>query len=220
MTFFVVVVVVVPPCVLSCCSSIENIYENWDDDRSREQAIGHLQSLMKLLYKRMFQVIVSRVNGSIRGTSGDSKACSPQSRKASPQSERRRSLEEDGRVVPRNSNGKPTSPRMETGKLSNHIGILDIYGFEQFEVNSFEQLCINLANEHLQQLFVENVLRAEQDIYTREGLAWTNIPIPDSAECIGAIEQSMAILDDHCHRITKQQKTTDKKYVNSMILCI
>ena len=55
------------------------------------------------------------------------------------------------------------------------IGVLDIYGFEVFDSNSFEQLCINYANEKLQQLFIELTLRAEQEEYAAEGIEWQQI---------------------------------------------
>ena len=56
------------------------------------------------------------------------------------------------------------------------IGVLDIYGFEVFGQNGFEQLCINYVNEKLQQIFIELTLRAEQEEYEREGIAWQPIP--------------------------------------------
>ncbi|CAD7945734.1 unnamed protein product [Amoebophrya sp. A25] len=62
------------------------------------------------------------------------------------------------------------SSRSSTSTRSLYIGILDIYGFEQLTVNSFEQLCINLANERLQQFFEQNFMEAERQLYLREGI--------------------------------------------------
>uniref|UniRef100_A0AC34RPG4 Uncharacterized protein n=1 Tax=Panagrolaimus sp. JU765 TaxID=591449 RepID=A0AC34RPG4_9BILA len=62
-----------------------------------------------------------------------------------------------------------------SGKNGHVIGVLDIYGFEIFGTNSFEQLCINYCNEKLQQLFIELVLKQEQEEYQREGIQWKKI---------------------------------------------
>lgn len=59
--------------------------------------------------------------------------------------------------------------------FKNVIGILDIYGFEIFQKNGFEQFCINYVNEKLQQYFIELTLKAEQEEYVREGIKWTPI---------------------------------------------
>uniref|UniRef100_A0A8B9JHD7 Osteoclast-stimulating factor 1 n=1 Tax=Astyanax mexicanus TaxID=7994 RepID=A0A8B9JHD7_ASTMX len=56
-----------------------------------------------------------------------------------------------------------------------NIGVLDIYGFEIFQKNGFEQFCINFVNEKLQQIFIELTLKAEQDEYVQEGIRWTTI---------------------------------------------
>ncbi|KKA30463.1 hypothetical protein TD95_000660, partial [Thielaviopsis punctulata] len=72
---------------------------------------------------------------------------------------------------------------------TNSIGILDIYGFEIFEKNSFEQLCINYVNEKLQQIFIQLTLKAEQEEYAREQIQWTPIKYFDNKVVCDLIEQ-------------------------------
>jgi myosin-1 len=81
------------------------------------------------------------------------------------------------------------------------IGVLDIYGFEIFQDNSFEQLCINYVNEKLQQIFIELTLKAEQEEYVREQIKWTPIkckslaadgPEEEGADCQSLTMQSCA----------------------------
>ncbi|KAI1436841.1 P-loop containing nucleoside triphosphate hydrolase protein [Xylaria sp. CBS 124048] len=76
---------------------------------------------------------------------------------------------------------------------SNNIGILDIYGFEIFEKNSFEQLCINYVNEKLQQIFIQLTLKAEQEEYTREQIQWTPIKYFDNKVVCDLIEQTRPV---------------------------
>ncbi|KAG6041812.1 class II myosin [Claviceps citrina] len=73
--------------------------------------------------------------------------------------------------------------------LANTIGILDIYGFEIFEKNSFEQLCINYVNEKLQQIFIQLTLKTEQEEYAREKIQWTPINYFDNKVVCDLIEQ-------------------------------
>ncbi|KAL4591021.1 hypothetical protein LXL04_003969 [Taraxacum kok-saghyz] len=82
------------------------------------------------------------------------------------------------------------------------IGVLDIYGFESFKTNSFEQFCINLTNEKLQQHFNQHVFKMEQEEYTREEIDWSYIQFEDNQDILDLIEKKpggvLALLDEAC----------------------
>ncbi|KAB2625769.1 myosin-8, partial [Pyrus ussuriensis x Pyrus communis] len=84
----------------------------------------------------------------------------------------------------------------------NLIGVLDIYGFESFKTNSFEQFCINLTNEKLQQHFNQHVFKMEQEEYTKEEIDWSYIEFIDNQDILDLIEKKpggiIALLDEAC----------------------
>jgi myosin-5 len=89
-----------------------------------------------------------------------------------------------------------------TGAITGTIGLLDIYGFESFDSNSFEQFNINHANEKLQQHFNEEVFKNEQREYKNEGIEWSYIDFIDNQDVLELIEQKkggiLALLDEAC----------------------
>uniref|UniRef100_A0A667ZN93 Unconventional myosin-Ic n=1 Tax=Myripristis murdjan TaxID=586833 RepID=A0A667ZN93_9TELE len=84
------------------------------------------------------------------------------------------------------------------------IGLLDIYGFEVFQNNSFEQFCINYCNEKLQQLFIELTLKSEQEEYEAEGITWEPVQYFNNKIICDLVEEKfkgiISILDEECLR--------------------
>ncbi|KAJ8393918.1 hypothetical protein AAFF_G00054510 [Aldrovandia affinis] len=84
------------------------------------------------------------------------------------------------------------------------IGLLDIYGFEVFHVNSFEQFCINYCNEKLQQLFIQLTLKSEQEEYETEGIEWETVPFFNNKIICDLVEEKhrgiISVLDEECLR--------------------
>ncbi|XP_074709686.1 unconventional myosin-Ia isoform X2 [Strix uralensis] len=97
-----------------------------------------------------------------------------------------------------------TSIQVKPGKQRKVMGVLDIYGFEIFQDNGFEQFIINYCNEKLQQIFILMTLKEQQEEYVREGIRWTPVEFFDNSIICDLIENSkcgvLAMLDEECLR--------------------
>lgn len=107
------------------------------------------------------------------------------------------------------------------GVQAHSIGILDIYGFEIFERNSFEQLCINYVNEKLQQIFIQLTLKTEQEEYAREQIKWTPITYFDNKIVCDLIEEKrppgvFAALNDACATAHADSGAADQTFVQRL----
>ena len=177
-------------------------YETYNVPQNQEQARTARDALAKDIYFRMFDWIVSKVNEAL-DTSG------------------RRTRSSIRRSEAKRAQAALDGDDIEDDNVS--IGVLDIYGFEVFEHNYFEQFCINYVNEKLQQIFIELTLRSEQQEYQDEGIAWTPIPFFDNKVVCELIESRrppgvLAILDDTCKTIHAQASAeVDGKFLGKLI---
>ncbi|KAK2153501.1 hypothetical protein LSH36_295g04091 [Paralvinella palmiformis] len=102
-----------------------------------------------------------------------------------------------------------------------NIGILDIYGFEIFQKNGFEQFCINFVNEKLQQIFIELTLKAEQEEYVQEGIVWKSIQYFNNKVVCDLIECKQppgifSVLDDVCATMHAVSEGADEKLLQKL----
>ncbi|KAL3779980.1 hypothetical protein ACHAW5_008629 [Stephanodiscus triporus] len=173
-----------------CYFKIEARGQSYTRAVQKDKAEKGLEALMKATYSAMFDYIVRTINSSItvKKTRGGGGG----------------------------GGGTSSSRGDHSSSGSAFIGVLDIFGFESFRTNSFEQLCINYCNEALQQQFNLFVLKNEQDIYEQEGINWSFISFPDNQDVLDLIWKKgqgiLNILDDQC----RAPGTTDKTFANDL----
>ncbi|XP_052795146.1 unconventional myosin-IXAa-like isoform X4 [Mya arenaria] len=138
-----------------------------------EHAVATRDAMAKCLYGALFDWIVLKVNQALLAKRHNSEH-----------------QEEEER----------TNFNRHTG---NSIGVLDIFGFEDFRWNSFEQFCINYANEHLQYYFNQHIFKFEQEEYKKEGIQWMNIEFIDNTGCLELFSKKgkglFSLLDEECN---------------------
>lgn len=159
---------------------------------SRTEAAYARDAMLKYIYECLFTWLVGLINLSL---SAKEAACSASDTVAP--------------VTPKSPSSKKSI--LDPASSPQFIGVLDIYGFENFKTNSFEQFCINYANEVLQQQYNQHVFKLEQEEYISEGIDWTFIEYSDNQPVIDLIESRpvgiLTLLDEEC-RMPKGSDTS------------
>jgi len=189
--------------------------------QNRFKAEYSRDAMLKFIYECFFTWLVALINISL-GSSKDNPTGEPLDGSQNHQL----GVELLGDANRKGQQGTPaTTPKSPSAKKSildhlqqmqahepQFIGVLDIYGFENFKSNSFEQFCINYANEVLQQQYNQHVFKIEQEEYIREGIDWTFIEYSDNQPVIDVIESRpigiLNLLDEEC----KMPKGSDRTW--------
>ncbi len=176
-----------------CCVNIEAGGEKVVKKLFLEQAMKAKEAMIKATYGALFEYLVLRINKCING-------------------------ERKGR----DENTQTNNVELEVGFLHHaepcaaFIGVLDIFGFESFQQNSFEQLCINYCNESLQQQFNKFVFKLEQAEYEKEGIQWNFIAFPDNQDVLDLIQKKRAGIFSICDEQSFLTQCTDQSFIQSV----
>jgi hypothetical protein len=164
-----------------CVRTVRASAETLRVPNTRMQGAAARDALCKFVYGRVFDWLVARINSSL----AQRLECKGGGA---------------GEVATWGVDGGGEGGASVGGTRAPTINILDIFGFEVFERNSLEQLCINYANERLQHQFNLEMIKVEQDDYRAEGVAWEQIPYADSQPCVALLEARpgglFALLDE------------------------
>lgn len=148
-------------------------------------------ALAKEIYARIFDVLVQSINDYTQGIDDDVD-----------------NVDEEGKKEEEEEGGESTKKSSKFGVIC----LLDIFGFERFQVNRFEQLCINYANEHLQHKYVLDNFRAVQEEYEAEGIELFDFAVVDNSDVLNLLENRLGILislNEECVR----PKGNDESFV-------
>jgi myosin V len=172
---------------------------------NRIGAAKGLEAMLKLIYGALFEYLVQRINDSIMFKDSWTGLEEGSIDIAASQERRDNGVCHTFPVSDLSNFSASHETQQYSCNLSRpaaSIGVLDIFGFESFTHNSFEQLCINFCNEALQQQFNAFVLKNEQAEYEREGIDWSFISFPENQDVLDLIEKRgvgiLSILDDQC----------------------
>lgn len=167
---------------------------------------------VKAIYEALFQHIVRIVNKSlIKKNSNANTQESAFTADSSAQLSSKSSSKSNSSTADSSSKRK-----MSLASWFNYIGVLDIFGFERFHINGFEQLLINYANEALQCTFNNQIFEKELELYSKEGIKIPDITCPNNRECVEMIAGKSKSIFFTLDAISRQPKSSDERFCEEL----